>query len=103
MGDRLVLAIDCGTQSVRGLLFDDGGHLVAKHKVEFGPYSSPVPGHAERNVEDFWRDACATLQALKEESPDAWSRIGAVAVTTQRDTVVAMDADGVPPPRVSVV
>ncbi|MCX6086955.1 MAG: FGGY family carbohydrate kinase, partial [Caldiserica bacterium] len=96
MGDRYVLAIDCGTQSVRGLLFDDGGHLVAKHKVEFGPYSSPAPGYTERDVEDFWRDACTALQALKEESPDAWSRIGAVAVTTQRDTVVAMDADGVP-------
>ena len=36
------------------------------------------------------------LQALKEEEPEAWSRIGAVAVTTQRDTVVPVDADGVP-------
>ena len=96
MGDRYVLAIDCGTQSVRGLLFDDGGHLVAKHKVEFEPYFSPVPGHAEHNAEDYWRDACTALKELKEESPEAWSRIGAVAVTTQRDTVVAMDADGVP-------
>ncbi|MDO9100647.1 MAG: FGGY-family carbohydrate kinase [Caldisericota bacterium] len=96
MEQPLILAIDCGTQSVRGLLFDEGGHLVAKHKVEFGPYSSPVPGYTERNVEDFWRDACTALQALKEEAPEAWSRIGAVAVTTQRDTVVAMDADGVP-------
>ena len=34
MGDRLILAIDCGTQSVRGLLFDDCGHLVTKQKVE---------------------------------------------------------------------
>ena len=47
MGDRYVLAIDCGTQSVRGLLFDDRGHLVAKHKVEFEPYSSPVPAETQ--------------------------------------------------------
>src|SRR5450756_828408 len=96
MGDRYVLAIDCGTQSVRGLLFDNSGHLVAKHKVEFEPYFSPVPGYAEHRAEDYWRDTCTALQALKEESPEAWSCIGAVAVTTQRDTVVAMDADGIP-------
>jgi sugar (pentulose or hexulose) kinase len=96
MGDRYVLAIDCGTQSVRGLLFDDSGHLVAKHKVEFEPYFSPVPGYAEHRAEDYWRDTCTALQALKRESPEAWSRIGAVAVTTQRDTIVALDADGIP-------
>jgi sugar (pentulose or hexulose) kinase len=96
MGDRYVLAIDCGTQSVRGLLFDDCGHLVAKHKVEFEPYFSPVPGYAEHEAEDYWRDTCTALQRLKEESPEAWSRIGAVAVTTQRDTAVALDAGGVP-------
>jgi sugar (pentulose or hexulose) kinase len=96
MNDRYVLSIDCGTQSVRGLLFDDQGHLVAKHKVEFEPYASPVPGFAEHPAEEYWRDTCTALQALKQESPEAWSRIAAVAVTTQRDTVVPLDADGVP-------
>ncbi|MGB9665881.1 MAG: FGGY-family carbohydrate kinase [Candidatus Cryosericum sp.] len=91
-----ILSIDCGTQSVRGLIFDDCGHLVAKHKVEFEPYMSPVPGYAEHPAEDYWRDTCLALQELKRESPGAWSRISAVAVTTQRDTVVALDADGVP-------
>ncbi len=96
MGDHLVLAIDCGTQSVRGLLFDDSGHLVAKQKVEFEPYSSPMPGYAEHRAEDYWRDTCVALQRLREESPELWSRIAAVAVTTQRDTVVPVDAAGIP-------
>lgn len=96
MENRCVLSIDCGTQSVRGLIFDDNGHLVAKHKVEFEPYESPAPGYAEHPAEEYWRDACSALQALKQESPEAWARIAAVAVTTQRDTVVALDANGVP-------
>ena len=96
MGDRLVLAIDCGTQSVRGLLFDDDGHLVAKHKVEFEPYLSPAPGYAEHKAEDYWRDTCLAVQGLREDAPELWSHIGAVALTTQRDTVVAVDADGIP-------
>ena len=68
MGDRLVLAIDCGTQSVRGLLFDDEGHLVAKHKVEFEPYLSPAPGYAEHKAEDYWRDTCLAVQGLREDA-----------------------------------
>jgi sugar (pentulose or hexulose) kinase len=96
MGDRLVLAIDCGTQSVRGLLFNDEGHLEAKHKVEFEPYLSPAPGYAEHKAEDYWRDTCLALQGLREKEPELWNRIGAVALTTQRDTVVPVDADGVP-------
>jgi sugar (pentulose or hexulose) kinase len=93
---RYVLAIDCGTQSVRGLLLDAAGHIVAKHKVEFEPYFSPAPGYAEHRVEDYWRDTCLALQGLKEDAPEAWQHIAAVAVTTQRDTVVPLDATGTP-------
>lgn len=94
--DRCILSIDCGTQSVRGLVFDCNGHILAKHKVEFEPYVSPVPGYAEHPAGDFWRDACMALQSLKTEAPLAWKRIAAVTVTTQRDTVVPLDANGMP-------
>lgn len=39
-----VLAIDNGTQSVRALVFDLAGQLVAKSKVEIDPYYSDQPG-----------------------------------------------------------
>jgi sugar (pentulose or hexulose) kinase len=94
--DKYVLAIDCGTQSVRGLLFDDAGRLVAKRKVESEPYFSVMPGYAEHRAEDYWRDTCLALQGLKTDAPDAWQRVAAVAVTTQRDTVVPLDATGTP-------
>ncbi len=96
MGDRYVLAIDCGTQSVRGLLFDQEGHLCAKQKVAFEPYFSRRPGYAEHEVEGYWNDACTALKALQQEAPAAWKEIAAVTVTTQRDTVVPLDAQGVP-------
>ena len=39
-----VLAIDNGTQSVRALVFDLEGQLVAKSKVEIEPYFSDATG-----------------------------------------------------------
>ena len=51
MGGDHLLAIDHGTQSVRALLFDPRGELVARHQVEIEPYESPHPGWAELDPE----------------------------------------------------
>ena len=44
---ELILAIDNGTQSVRALIFDLRGSLVAKARVPIEPYFSRQPGWAE--------------------------------------------------------
>lgn len=44
MDTGCILAIDCGTQSVRALLFNADGSLLAKEKIPFEPYFSPHPG-----------------------------------------------------------
>ena len=49
MRDRL-LAIDNGTQSVRALLFDLRGNLLAKSQVHIEPYFARHPGWAEQNL-----------------------------------------------------
>jgi len=43
-----LLAIDNGTQSVRALLFDPRGKLIAKQRVPIEPYYSDAPGLAEQ-------------------------------------------------------
>jgi len=45
------LAIDVGTQSVRAILFDPQGTLVAMGRVAIEPYVSPQPGWAEQDPE----------------------------------------------------
>lgn len=37
MDSGYILSIDCGTQSVRAFLFDKGGNLAAKGKIELEP------------------------------------------------------------------
>ncbi len=94
--DRL-LAIDVGSQSVRALLFDLRGELVAGARVPMEPYASPRPGWAEQDPEVFWQamvEACARLRAEPAAAPlDA---IAGLAMTTQRSTVVVTDGAGRP-------
>ena len=43
---ELVLAIDCGTQSLKAIAFDLAGAMRAKAQVAYAPYASPHPGWA---------------------------------------------------------
>jgi len=91
-----VLAIDNGTQSVRALVFDLQGQLVAKSKVEIEPYFSDHPGWAEQHAGYFWENLCKACQALWPLLDFPKSAIRSVALTTQRATVVNLDAQGKP-------
>ena len=91
-----LLAIDNGTQTVRALLFDPRGNLLAKERVPIEPYYSTAPGLAEQDPAVFWNALCAACQGLfKQKGVDA-SSIAAVSLTTQRSTVINLDADGKP-------
>jgi sugar (pentulose or hexulose) kinase len=91
-----VLAIDVGTQSVRALVFDPRGTLVAGAKIPIEPYVAPQPGWAEQDAELYWRsigEACAALWAGGVARREA---IAGITLTTQRATVVVTDEAGTP-------
>lgn len=92
----LLLAIDNGTQSVRALLFDPSGDLVARSLVPIDDYAVANPGWHEYDAERFWSKACEACNQLWHERPDLQARVAGVAVTTQRGTVVNVDRNGKP-------
>ncbi|MGH4122100.1 MAG: FGGY-family carbohydrate kinase [Clostridium sp.] len=91
-----ILTLDCGTQSVRAILFDDSGSIIGKEKVEFEPYFSKEPGWAEQDPDVFWNNCCTACKTLKIKQPKDWEKIIGVTVTTQRDTGVIVDKQGTP-------
>jgi len=91
-----LLAIDNGTQSVRALLFDPRGKLIAKHRVPIEPYYSDAPGLAEQRPQVFWNAVCHACQGLWQQPGVLKDGIAAVALTTQRATVLNVDRDGEP-------
>lgn len=67
MNEGLILAIDCGTQSVRALLFDKLGNLIGKEQEHFEPYFSQAPGWAEQNPEIFWRAPAGSVRYSRKK------------------------------------
>lgn len=96
MSNEYLLAIDNGTQSIRALLFDLHGNIVAKSQVHLRAYFSEQPGWAEHHAEDYWQALCAACQHLWAQTEAPKSSVRGVAVTTQRGTVVNLDKNGKP-------
>ncbi len=96
MSPSTILAIDNGTQSVRAILFDLDGNIVAKSQVHLQAYFSDQPGWAEHDADGYWQAVCTACQALWSEHGADKSAIKGVAITTQRGTVVNVDKDGKP-------
>lgn len=91
-----ILAIDCGTQSVRALLFNPRGELLVKNKIPIEPYYSEKPGWAEQDPEVFWSALCQACQAVFSDPKANKDNIAAVTLTSQRSTVVNLGKDGRP-------
>jgi sugar (pentulose or hexulose) kinase len=96
MSPENLLAIDNGTQSVRALLFDPRGRLLARQRVPIEPYYSTSPGLAEQDPRVFWEALCQACQGLWSQTGVSKESIAAVALTTQRSTVINLDASGEP-------
>ena len=94
MIDKYILSIDCGTQSIRALIFDKNGTLIGKKKKEFEPYFSKQPGWAEQDPEVYFDNLCIVCSELKKDCEEIFNKISGVVVTTMRDTCINLDEAG---------
>ena len=90
MAEKIILAIDCGTQSLRALLFSATGDLLDKSQIEYTPYFSAKPGWAEQDPEYFWQSLCQACQQLWAQTDIPKSAIKGVTLTTQRDVLMLL-------------
>jgi sugar (pentulose or hexulose) kinase len=89
-----LLSIDCGTQSLRALLFSSKGELLDKERIEYDPYFSVNPGWAEQDPDVFWKSLCNACHAVKKRNAELFEKIAGVGITTQRASMINLDADG---------
>ena len=91
-----VLAIDVGTQSVRAMVVDPAGNILAITKLPIEPYVPGPPGCCEQDADLYWRaigEACRQLWNQPQARRDS---LAGVALTTQRGTIVLTDEHGDP-------
>jgi sugar (pentulose or hexulose) kinase len=94
MSEQYIFTIDNGTQSVRAIIFDTKGNLIAKGKQEIEPYFSSQPGWAEQDPEYYWSSLAKACEKLWASTDIDRSKIVAATVTTQRGTVINVDEKG---------
>ncbi|MDM8555254.1 FGGY-family carbohydrate kinase [Desulfococcaceae bacterium HSG7] len=96
MNEKTILAIDCGTQSLRALLFSLKGELLARVQAEYKPYFSDHPGWAEQYPELYWESLVNACQKLKASAPQFFESVAGIGVTSQRASMVNVDKKGRP-------
>jgi len=85
-----IIGIHVGTASIKGLLVDVSGTIVATDSAPIR-MSTPRPGWAEQNPEDWWN---ATIQVLDTLTVDRNLEVLAVSVSGQMHSLVPLDAAG---------
>jgi xylulokinase len=93
---NLLLGIDIGTYSSKGVLCTPQGKVVASRQIEHG-LSLPHPGWAEQDADSIWwaecADLCRELPRVAGHSPDD---IAAVAVSGIGPDLLPLDEQGRP-------
>jgi len=94
MQQNVILAIDCGTQSLRAILFSDKGKMLAREQIEYEPYFCQQAGWAEQDPELYWTSLVQACQKLRQSNPKLFESIAGVGVTTQRASMINVDKNG---------
>src|SRR5436305_7824428 len=87
---RLV-GLDVGTSSVKGLAIDQHGVVVAAAERGY-PLSTPRPGWAEQDPDDWWRASAGTVREALANSGVAARDIKGVGLSGQMHGSVFLDA-----------
>ena len=88
-----VLVIDVGSQSMRGVVFDEKGNLLIKEQVKYLSYVSQKSGYMEQRPEMYWETLCDVTKAMVKKAPEIMSSVLGIAIDTFRDTAVLLDKD----------
>jgi xylulokinase len=82
----LFVGIDVGTSGTKGVAIDPDGTVRARAEAEY-PLSTPRPGWAEQNPEDWWRATETVLERLQKQAgePDG------IGLSGQMHGLVALD------------
>jgi xylulokinase len=81
----VLVGLDVGTTAVKALAVSDGGEVIARREVEY-PLSTPRPGWAEQNPEDWWRATEEALEGL------GVPEVAGIGLSGQMHGLVALDA-----------
>lgn len=93
--EQMLLGIDVGTSSIKAMLMEENGRIVAV-KTKGYDVHIPHPGWAEQNPREWWEALCGILQSMKAAYPREMDGIAGIGFSGQMHGLVAVDEDGEP-------
>ncbi|WP_345798272.1 glycerol kinase GlpK [Castellaniella sp. MT123] len=85
-----LLALDQGTSSTRGIVFDRMGRIVSLSQREFTQHY-PQPGWVEHDPMEIWHTQRDTLREALHRAGISARNVSAIGITNQRETTVVWD------------
>jgi glycerol kinase len=80
------LTIDQGTTGTTIALIRDDLRILGEYSEDF-PQHFPKPGWVEHDLEDIWNTVLRGIESLAKSHGEAFSKISAIGITNQRETV----------------
>ena len=91
----MFLGVEFGRTAVRALLVDGAQNGLARSSAPL-TVSRPKPKRAELHPEDLWDALKSAVQQLRKQQPQAVDAIQAVAIASDLNGVILVDANGHP-------
>src|SRR5690606_25150909 len=88
-----VLGLDLGTGSLKGLLMNREGFIIATKTSEYDLISTQ-PGYSEQRPSDWIEAAKIVIKDIVAEIPDAAGQIEAISFSGQMHSLVLLDQTG---------
>jgi xylulokinase len=82
----MFVGIDVGTTAVKGVAIDPDGNVRAREEAEY-PLSTPKPGWAEQDPEDWWQATESVLDRLRSQ----YGAPAGIGLSGQMHGLVALD------------
>jgi len=96
MAGQLLMGIDIGTSSSKGVVTTPDGQVLARQTMEHG-ISIPQPGWAEHDPDRlWWHEFCTIARALLEGTRYRAADVGGVAVSAIGPCMLPVGSDGAP-------
>ena len=91
----MLLGIDIGTSSIKGMLMEEDGKIVSVKSSGY-PVEIPRAGWAQQDPALWWEGLCDVLAQMRQERPDILGSVRGIGFSGQMHGLTAVDREGNP-------
>ncbi len=94
MNDDLLIGLDLGTSSIKGILVSTDGEILSEGKVE-NERECPEPGYCEYSADEHYENVCSLIRELAGNVPEDCS-VRTLSMAAASGNTLLADRDGIP-------